>query len=131
MSASYIDDGYTLTATIPAHSTRKRVKAFSMTYRPMLTTQRNVLFNGTRRAAELADFALMSEWEGRVVKALAEHVVSWELKDRKGECVKPSEDALRRLDPEQFEHVYNFIGNYAVPPEEGEDSQAAADAKNS
>ena len=124
----FLDDGYTLEATIAATD---ESPAFDITYRPMLRGERQRLAIGTARASESGDNDRMLEWETRTLEALAKLLKSWTLKDRSGKAVKISVDALRRIDDSrQFEQIYDLVAGYAKPPADGEDSAEATDEKN-
>lgn len=124
----FIDDGYTLEVTIPANGDASPV--FDVTYRPLLRGDTRRLFIGSQEAERSGDNDRMIEWEMRIAESIAKAVKTWTLKDRVGKAVKITADAVRRMDPVQFEHLYNYVAGYALPTAPDAESEETADEKN-
>ena len=127
---AYINDGYSITATIPAVEDAPELE---VEYRPMLGGEAQRYAIASLKAQDSGDIDRMESCESRLMKAIAEKVVKWDLSNG-GKPVKPSADAMRRMHPAQFDKLYGLVAGYSKPEmkddgSEGE-SQQSADSKN-
>lgn len=111
--ASYINDGYTLKATIPARAPYPDLK---FSYRPALDEDYGEYVakaqGKTGKAATEAKAAF-----------IAKHLVSWDVTDAKGAEVAIDAASVRKLPPVVIGAILDYIVGYAVDAQD-------EDAKN-
>lgn len=106
MPSAFIDDGYTLEATLEATNFHPAV---SITYRPMLRSERIRLIEKSARAV---DDKQAVEASNAVSESLAKHLVKWDVTNSRGEPVQITADNMQKIEPHLFEKIYNKVGQF-------------------
>lgn len=110
MPAAFIDDGYSVTETIPALANCYDEQI--VTFRPVTSSEIAQYQTELRKAGD--DEARERD---AVCKLLASKIVSWDLKTSKGEDVPVNAQTLGQLVPTFFWAVFKLIFRAANGPE--------------
>lgn len=113
MSSHFIDDGFSVSSTIPAKPGLH--PALTVKYRPALADERFEHFT----AKDVNGKAQLD----RVAKVIARYVESWDAVNRQGDVAPVSPETVRRLHPALLSALLDLVLGY-TPAEE------QADAKN-
>lgn len=120
--SGYIPDGYTIDGVIHADPGLYEEVAFS--YRPMVSHERRTAYNGMRKDA--LDNPV--EAESIAARAMADHLVEWDLMNGEGK-VPIDRDHLLRLQPNLSAKLFRIIAG-VIPPDYPEDTDEETDLKN-
>lgn len=116
MSASRINDGYSLPFEIPARGPWPALKGMYRLALPERVYEYTLSRKDTPRATMQAIVKLLAPPDG--------HIISWDLCDDRGEVTAVTADALRKLPHPDLEKLVDYVCGYSV-------MEAEADVKNS
>lgn len=117
----FISDGYTERGTVAA--VPGIYPAVKLTWRPMLIEQLVAYYKASEKASAL-------QLRQICAKLLADHIVTWDLKDARGGTVPVSVASMLRLKDRLFNRLFGVVSTQEAPdslPEDDEELAAAAD----
>ena len=109
-----IDDGYTLDSDVPAMA--RLYAAIPFRYRPALPAEVVAFSRGQNRGAPEQEVTHQCQF-------ILDHLVSWDVTNKRGELVRPSLEMLAKMYPNILASFVNHICGWQSPARE-------ADAKN-
>lgn len=118
MASAFINDGYTETAVL--HEVPGLYPRVEFTFRPMLIEQRVFYY---KVAQKLEGVQLRRLIAGH----LAQQLVEWDVKDRKGNVVPITVDNVMRLKSRFFDRLFAVVSTEEAPDESPDRDAAEAD----
>jgi len=121
MPSAYIDDAYTITATLPATSLYDSVR---VVYRPLLPaeTRRVALKIGNAESDARGKLTENGINQGERISAevLAKQLVEWNVTDRGGHAVDITADTVQRLHGSLLAQLFSLVMGLSMPEPEAE-----------
>ena len=112
MPSAYIDDGYTLSATV--HSDAGLFDDFRIVYRKMAKAEQAEFDTKAKDQTPIVIARLMADW-------MAKKLVSWTLKKRDQSPISISQKSCLQTDEPAFNAVWNYVTGYSAADPETED----------
>jgi len=100
MPSGFIDDGYTIDATI--RGKERQYDSIVITYRPLL---RREMWHHSQSVASAKEKQDLEKIDELVAELLDNKLASWTLKDRSGEIVPITKENLLRLHTDLFTEI--------------------------